>query len=49
MGNAISHVAMIGFALGFVHPALAIEPQSIDWSKIPTKKNQAILSGIVDL
>ena len=40
MRNAVSHVrhfAMIGLVMGFVGTALAADPQSIDWSKIPTK------------
>ena len=40
MRNAISHIrhiAAIGLVTGLVGPALAAEPQSIDWSKIPTK------------
>ena len=37
MRNVISHVATIGLVVGFVGPALAVEPQSIDWSNIPTK------------
>ena len=46
MRNAISHVAMIGLALGFVGPALAIEPQSINWSKIPTKEIRLFYPGL---
>ena len=46
MRNAISHVAMIGLALGFVAPALAIEPQSINWSKIPTKETRLFYPGL---
>ena len=37
MRNAVSHIAMIGLVAGFVGPALAAEPQSIDWAKIPTQ------------
>ena len=46
MRNIISHVAMIGLALGFVGPALAIEPQSISWSKIPTKEIRLFYPGL---
>ena len=46
MRNAVSHVAMIGLALGFVAPALAIEPQSINWSKIPTKEIRLFYPGL---
>jgi len=33
----VRHVAMIGLVAGFVSPALAADPQKIDWPKIPTK------------
>src|SRR5580765_5606722 len=46
MRNAISHDAMLGLALGFVGPALAIEPQSINWSKIPTKSITLFYPGL---
>ena len=37
MKNTIIRAAMIGLAAGLIGPALAADPQSIDWSKIPTK------------
>jgi hypothetical protein len=46
MRNAISRVAMMGLALGFVSPTLAIEPQSINWSKIPTKEIRLFYPGL---
>jgi hypothetical protein len=46
MRTAISRVAMIGLALGFVGPALAIEPQSINWSKIPMKEIRLFYPGL---
>src|SRR6187551_696558 len=49
MRNAISHVrhfAVIGLVMGFVSPALAAEPQSIDWSKIPTQSITLFYPGL---
>ena len=37
MRTTISIAAMIGLAAGLIGPVLAADPQSIEWSKIPTK------------
>jgi len=46
MRNAVSHIAMIGMVAGFVGPALAAEPQSIEWSKIPTQSITVFYPGL---
>ena len=46
MRNVISHVATIGLLAGFVGPTLAVEPQSINWSKIPTKSITLFYPGL---
>ena len=49
MRNAISHVrhfAVIGLVMGFVSLALSAEPQSIDWSKIPTQSITLFYPGL---
>jgi ethylbenzene dehydrogenase len=42
----IRHLAAIGLVTSLVGPALAVEPQSINWSKIPTKSITLFYPGL---
>jgi hypothetical protein len=44
--SRVRHVAMVGLAAGFVSPALAADPQKIDWPKIPTKSITLFYPGV---
>lgn len=46
MRNIVSRAAVIALAVGLSGPALAADPQSIDWSKIPTQSIALFYPGL---
>jgi cytochrome c551/c552 len=46
MRNIVSRAAVIGLAVGLSGPALAADPQSIDWSKISTQSITLFYPGL---